>query len=80
MRRFNVAQARRMLRQAVTQLQPAAVDYIDWIAFEAELNKVMGVTDPSKPKIVGVFAQAVTKARQAYMQAVRTGGAWKQQA
>lgn len=79
MRRFNVAQARRMLRQAVSQMQPAAVDYIDWIAFEAELGKVMSVTEPSKPKITGVFAQAVTTARRRYMEAVRAGGAWTPQ-
>ena len=80
MKNFNMAHARRTLREAVSQMAPAAVDFIDWIAFEAELNKVMGVTDPSKPKIVGVFASAVTKARRAYMDAVRTGGAWKRQA
>jgi hypothetical protein len=62
-----------MLRQAVTQMDPAAVEYIDWQHFEAELEKVMGVTDPAKPKVTAVFGQAVTRARQRYQRAVMDG-------
>lgn len=80
MKNFSIASARRALRESVHRMQPAAVDYIDWIKFEAELEKVMKVTDPSKPKVVNVFAQAVTTARRRYIEAVRKGGAWQPRA
>lgn len=73
MKNFNMVSARKMLRQAVHQMEPAAVDYIDWTHFEGELEKVMAVTDVTKPKVTAVFGQAVTRARQRYRRAVMNG-------
>lgn len=78
MKNFNMVSARKMLRQAVSQMEPAAVDYIDWQTFEGELEKVMGVTDVAKPKVTAAFGQAVTRARQRYRRAVMDGTRFSQ--
>lgn len=70
--------ARGMLKRAVTQMEPAAVDYIDWPKFESEMEKVMAVTDVAKSKVTAVFGQAVTRARQRYRAMVMSGARWAQ--
>lgn len=76
MKNFSMPAARSMLRQAVTRMEPAAVEYIDWAHFESEIEKVMAVTDVSKAKVAAVFGKAVTRTRRRYMDAVMTGDAW----
>lgn len=73
MKNFSMPSARAMLRRAVKQLEPPAEDYIDWDAFEGELEKTLAVTDVSKAKVASVFGRAVTRARHLYHQAVQSG-------
>lgn len=79
MKHFSMKAARNTLRAAISQIEPAAVDWIDWDMFESEMDEVMkSSNNPAKEKVTKVFAHAATRARMAYRNAVKIGTAWKQ--
>lgn len=59
--------ARHRLRMNVREINPEAVAYIDWDAFEGVLEAVLATPNPTNEMIHRVFRASVAKAVQAYV-------------
>lgn len=71
MKNFDMKRARQTLTRAVEGVDPYAVDYINWEAFEIELEAVMQAElegQHKKAATLAVFSKAVNMARTARAQ------------
>lgn len=64
MKKFDMKRARATLTNAVKGVDPFAVDYINWEAFEIELEASIEANAP-KAAVLAVFSKAVNMARRA---------------
>lgn len=55
--------AKAKLRANVMEVDPEAVDYIDWDAFEGVLEAVLMTANPTNVMIHQVFKSSISKAR-----------------
>lgn len=76
--KFSMPQARDMLRQIVARVEAPAIDYIEWLEFEQELDALMETNAPTKAHVTELFARTCSRARQRYHRAVLNGAAWRQ--
>lgn len=72
MKHFSMFAAKESLRATINAIEAPAQEYIDWEAFEKELDECMA-KDPEPSHVKEVFAHAVTRARQTYHAFVRAG-------
>lgn len=61
--RMDMKAAKEQLRRNVMEVDPEAVEYIDWDAFEGVLEAVLSTSNPTNAMIHQVFKSSINKAQ-----------------